>query len=235
MSKIIDGFSNYTISRDGTVTNIKTQKPKKAWLGKVGYYYLDLYSNNKNTKIALHRLLALHFIPNPENKRTVNHIDGNKTNNTISNLEWATDSENIKHAYDNGLNFQERAITDADYEIILNKFFTGVNLTTIIKDYDFTLSTFSTHLVQYLTEHNLQEKFDIEKAKQTKLRTKQTGASRRSIIILQMVDKLTGDVLNTFSSIVEAQKFLNKKSSGPISNVIAGRANSAYGYIWRKL
>ena len=74
-----------------------------------GYYALGLEipkSNNKNRlqKIyKIHRLLAEYFIPNPDNKPCVNHKDGNKLNNSLSNLEWATISENTKHAYANKL------------------------------------------------------------------------------------------------------------------------------------
>lgn len=59
----------------------------------------------------VHRLVAEAFIPNPENKRTVNHIDGNKLNNHIDNLEWATHAENIQHAMDLGLMHPNRKTT----------------------------------------------------------------------------------------------------------------------------
>lgn len=63
----------------------------------------------------IHRITATTFIPNPENKRTVNHIDGDKTNNHISNLEWATYSENQKHGHKLGLiSPRPRALTDEE-------------------------------------------------------------------------------------------------------------------------
>jgi hypothetical protein len=67
---------------------------------KTRYNYLYVNLNNNGIKqFRLHRLVALHFIPNPNNLPEVNHIDGNKENNCITNLEWCTNLENIRHSY----------------------------------------------------------------------------------------------------------------------------------------
>ena len=80
-------------------------KEKILKLGKqtTGYLYVCLYKNNTHKTHRIHRLVAEAFIANPENKLQVNHIDGNKTNNHVSNLEWVTRKENMKHAYKIGL------------------------------------------------------------------------------------------------------------------------------------
>ncbi|MEI3530091.1 MAG: NUMOD4 domain-containing protein [Bacilli bacterium] len=67
------------------------------------YFRTRLSKNGKVSDFLVHRLVAQTFIPNPENKPQVNHKDGNKLNNCVDNLEWATGSENIQHAYDTGL------------------------------------------------------------------------------------------------------------------------------------
>lgn len=101
-SKIQD-FPNYKISDTGEVVNIITGKNVATPKHQHGYLCVRLWNNGKTRLLKIYRLLAIAFIPNPENKREVNHIDGNRMNHSISNLEWVTASENMKHAYVNGL------------------------------------------------------------------------------------------------------------------------------------
>ena len=68
-----------------------------------GYYRCALSHNNQSSTKKVHRLVAEAFIPNPNNYPCVNHIDGNKQNNNVSNLEWCTHLQNMKHATENGL------------------------------------------------------------------------------------------------------------------------------------
>lgn len=71
---------------------------------KQGHHVVRLWKENKTRLFTLYRLMAIAFIPNPENKREVNHINGDrKSYPVLSNLEWVTASENMKHAYKNGL------------------------------------------------------------------------------------------------------------------------------------
>jgi len=68
-----------------------------------GYKFVSLRIGRNSKSVRINRAVAIAFIPNPDNKPEVNHIDGNKTNNHLSNLEWSTKSENCRHAYKTGL------------------------------------------------------------------------------------------------------------------------------------
>ena len=93
----IEGFENYEVSNLGRVRNIESGKTLKPSLQKNGYLRHGLSKNNKKKYLYLHRVLATAFIDNPERKPCVNHIDENKTNNDLSNLEWCTVKENMRH------------------------------------------------------------------------------------------------------------------------------------------
>ncbi len=98
----IEDFPSYSIDTKGQVRN--SQDYVLAW-GSNGFYpKIVLLDKGRRKDKYIHRLVALAFIPNPENKSQVNHIDGNRLNNNVENLEWVTPSENQKHSYANGLN-----------------------------------------------------------------------------------------------------------------------------------
>lgn len=103
--KDIENYPNYQVSNLGNIRNRLTGKFKKPSMSKDGYLVVHLWKKDKMKTFKIHRLVATTFIPNSENKRTVNHINGCKTDNYVSNLEWNTDSENVKHAFQTGLNF----------------------------------------------------------------------------------------------------------------------------------
>ena len=103
MRKQINGYNNYYIYDNGDVLNISTNKILKGSIGENGYKYYRLSKDNNKTMFYAHRLVAEHFLENPNFLPIVNHKDGNKLNNQLSNLEWVSYSENTKHAHDNNL------------------------------------------------------------------------------------------------------------------------------------
>ena len=94
--EVID-YPNYLIYEDGRVQNKTTKRFLKHCnpIKNKPYFSVKLSKNNKSKHFLIHRLIALHYIPNPENKECVNHIDGNKLNNNIENLEWCSHIENM--------------------------------------------------------------------------------------------------------------------------------------------
>lgn len=101
--KTVNGHPNYEISTEGRVKKKATGKILVSTDDSRGYPAVTLIDDDKQRTKNVHRMVAETFIPNPDNKRTVNHKDGNKRNNHISNLEWNTLSENVTHAYRTGL------------------------------------------------------------------------------------------------------------------------------------
>lgn len=97
--------AHYGVDRFGNVYSLKGGKvvKRKLSVSKQGYYCVGLKDNDRIKNARVHRLVAEAFIPNPENKPYINHIDGNKKNNCVDNLEWCTPSENSRHALAMGM------------------------------------------------------------------------------------------------------------------------------------
>ena len=98
---IIVGEIPYEVFSNGTIFNVNTNKEIKGRV-KDSYIQLHLGGRMADKHIYLHRLVGKLFVDNPENKSCINHKDSNKLNNNYENLEWCTQQENIKHAYDKG-------------------------------------------------------------------------------------------------------------------------------------
>jgi hypothetical protein len=94
----IDNISNYEVNMKGEIRNKKSKRILKQQIDNYGYRIITIRDNFKKKKmIRAHRAVALTFLENPENKAEVNHIDCNKLNNNVTNLEWSTSSENKQH------------------------------------------------------------------------------------------------------------------------------------------
>ena len=95
----------YEVSNIGNVRNARTHRVRKLNVLKTGYYFVSVSLGSRQNKLTwrVHKAVAESFIPNPDNLPIVNHIDGDKLNNVIDNLEWCTDKYNTKHAIDTGL------------------------------------------------------------------------------------------------------------------------------------
>lgn len=100
----IKKYPKYCATKDGRIYSLKSNKFLMPSIRSDGYAQINIYvGGSKSKSIKIHRLIAETFLPNPENKRDVNHINGIKSDNRVENLEWVTHSDNIKHAFQNGL------------------------------------------------------------------------------------------------------------------------------------
>lgn len=97
--KIIENYPNYSVSDTGLIK--RNNKLLKPWLSSKGYLRVSLSKNGKVKKFSVHRLVANAFLPKNSNALEVNHLDENKKNNCVSNLEWTTHKKNLNYGTHN--------------------------------------------------------------------------------------------------------------------------------------
>lgn len=161
--KEISFLKDYLISEDGKVFSIKNNRYLKTRFNESGYECLQI----RGKVYKIHRLVAIAYIENTFNKKCVNHIDGVKSNNHFSNLEWCTHSENNKHAYSTGLKSARhlRLHTDEDIIEIENLFNIGWRNKDISKKLCIPLSVVQKQLKGRNSNsfrHTFEERFKIK-------------------------------------------------------------------------
>ena len=110
-------WNRYTVYEDSRIYDNKRERFLKRYVNKNGYEVVNMSLNGKWFTLYVHRVVAQTFIDNRYGKKTVNHKDGNKLNNNLSNLEWNTYSENMRHAHSNDLKnnkHSKRRVIDVD-------------------------------------------------------------------------------------------------------------------------
>lgn len=112
---LIKSVARVVVGRDGTKYPFKERIIRNSSSKTLIYPMVHLWKNNQETTFYVHRLVAETFIPNPSNLPEVNHIDGNRTNNNVSNLEWVTSSGNSYHAVQTGLRKYTNRLTKDEF------------------------------------------------------------------------------------------------------------------------
>lgn len=115
--RVVKEYDRYEVNQLGEIRHRQRKKVLTPRYNKGGYGYVNFNINGHRTNFAIHRIVANAFIPNPEHKLEVNHIDGNTKNNRADNLEWATSSENKIHAYKKEENHNVRGKRIIQYDL----------------------------------------------------------------------------------------------------------------------
>lgn len=164
LKDIVECGDNYEVSNMGRVRSVDRKVNSwnggrvskgiilKTWINRYDYEMVTFQDTDTKKSYGVHRLVALAFIPNPDNKPEVNHEDGNKVNNNVENLTWATFSENRKHAFETGLQYGVKGqdnvnakLTDEKVIELFEKYKTNnYSMQQLADKYDSSLTVVST-------------------------------------------------------------------------------------------
>lgn len=221
----IKNVENFLIHKDGRIYNAKRKIFMKPRLDKG---YVGIMLNEKNYPI--HRLVAIQFIPNPDNKELVSHKDGNKMNNHVDNLEWTTRSENVQHAYDTDLNTNYKSIHM--YELSGKYIKTFKTIADACRELNLDCSTISrccqgktkyayNYIWKFASEHDTNDINSVE-------------IYNNKPITIDKFD-LNDNFLATFKNLGDAAQSIGKtnKNTKLISMCCKNQLDSAYGYKWK--
>lgn len=154
---------------------ILAQTPNK----NVRYYTVSLWKNNKGTTHYVHRLVAEAFIPNPSSKPEINHIDGNRQNNLVTNLEWCTRFENTKYAIDTGLKVYTNRLSKQEFIECLQDVIDGESYASLCERVPYKVPFLSTKLRKLARELGIEGDLDESLKIQKINRARENGTKNR--------------------------------------------------------
>ena len=226
---IIGLEDTYLISDTGVVWSVKSGKNLKCGLCTQGYPMAKLFvsycaesSKRVYKYIRVHRLVAIHFLPNPDELPMINHIDGDKTNNHVDNLEWCTQKHNVSHAIETGLLTPKKPLlTEDQLQDCEMSYSAGVSIATLADRYQVSRSAI---------ERNISLSPQGRQAQKEKARV--VHKNTFSVAIRQLTKD--GEFIQEWFSLNDAAKALSI-NVGNISNVLTGRQKSAGGYRWERV
>lgn len=163
----------YLITCDGRVQSLQDYKYLKLSKNPNGYYKISLSLNGNKDQVLIHRLVALHFIPNPYGYEQVNHKDGDKANNNVSNLEWCSREQNIQHSLEAGL--RKGFMSAVDKENYLHRVLKGEQ----VKDIAATIGRRAETLHKMLRETAL--RMNLETEWKNKMKENRINAAIRNL------------------------------------------------------
>lgn len=214
--------TSYRIYEDGRCYNEKTKK----WLKPKTSLKYDRYSLSVNGKVKdfyIHRLVAEYFVPNPELKKEVNHIDGNTKNNNKNNLEWCSRQENLLHQKENYL-YHKKKIKQYDLN---GNFINSWNTASQIKK---ELNISQSSIINCC--NNKQENSGgfqwCYEGNESNIKVLKLNTKLRNQTIL-MLD-FNNNIIKEFEKVSDVYKYFNKTDNGYISQVLKGKRKSAWGY-----
>lgn len=227
MLKEIPGYGGiYWISPQGEITSKYRATALIGWVEATGYRAVSLWKDGKSTRATVHTLLAKVYLPNPTNLPEVNHIDGNKLNNSLSNLEWVSGADNIRHAFTNGLTKNAAAIDYAKIPELLNEVIAGGTLRDLAQREGVKESS---TLRKLLLREAIRQGKESEFLKGTHQAKKSIVSENSHTVIQKTLDGIT---LSKFPSINAAARHVGKNPASVFKAIKHSR--QCAGYLWEK-